>query len=62
MKDLNVKLETIKLLEENIGKTLPGINHSRILYDPPPIILEIKEKIKKWDLINLKAFTQRRKL
>ena len=49
MKDLNVKLETIKLLEENIGKTLPGINHSRILYDPPPIILEIKEKISIWD-------------
>ena len=62
MKDLNVKLETIKLLEENIGKTLPGINHSRILYDLPPIVLEIKEKINKWDLINLKAFTQRRKL
>ena len=61
MKDLNVKLETIKLLEENIGKTLPGINHSRILYDLPPIVLEIKEKINKWDRINLKAFTQRRK-
>ena len=45
-KDLNVRPETIKLLEENIGKTLSGINHSRILYDPPPRILEIKAKNK----------------
>ena len=45
IKDLNVKPETIKLLEENIGKTLSDINHSRILYDPPPRVLEIKEKI-----------------
>ena len=45
IKDLNVRPETIKLLEENIGKTLPDINHSRILYDPPPRILEIKAKI-----------------
>ena len=42
IKDLNVRPETIKLLEENIGKTLSDINHSRILYDPPPRILEIK--------------------
>ena len=54
--DLNVRSETIKLLEENIGKTLPDINHSRILYDPPPRILEIKAKINKWDLIKLKSF------
>ena len=47
IKDLNVRTETIKLLEENIGKTLSDINHSRILYEPPPGILEIKEKIKK---------------
>ena len=44
IKDLNVRLETIKHLEENIGKTLSNINHSRILYDSPPRILEIKEK------------------
>ena len=56
IKDLNVRLETIKLLEENIGKTLCDINHSRILYDPPPRILEIKAKINKWDLIKLKSF------
>ena len=47
IKDLNVRPETIKLLEENIGKTLSNINHSKILYDPPPRILEIKAKIKK---------------
>ena len=46
----------IKLLEENIGKTLSDIHHSRILYDPPPRILEIKAKIKKWDLNKIKSF------
>ena len=56
IKDLNVRPETIKLIDENIGKTLSDINHSRILYDPPPRILEIKEKINKWDLIKLKSF------
>ena len=45
IKDLNVRPETIKLLEENIGKTSSDINHSRFLYDPPPRILEIKGKI-----------------
>ena len=44
------------LLEENIGKTLSDINHSRIFYDPPPRILEIKAKINKWDLMKLKSF------
>ena len=53
IKDLNVRPETIKLLEENIGKTLCDINHSRIVYDPPPRILEIKAKINKWDLIKI---------
>ena len=58
IKDLNVRPETIKLLEENIGKTLSDIYHSRILYDPPSRILEIKAKINKWDLIKLKSFSQ----
>ena len=56
IKDLNVRRETIKLLEENIGKTLSDINHSRILYDPLPRILETKAKINKWDLMKLKSF------
>ena len=56
IKDLNVRPETIKLLEENIGKTLSDIHHSRILYDPPPRVMEIKAKINKWDLIKLKSF------
>ena len=47
IKDLNIRPETIKLLEENIGKTLSDINHSRILYDPPPRVMEIKAKINK---------------
>ena len=47
IKDLNIRPETIKLLGENIGKTLSDINHSRILYDPPPRVMEIKAKIKK---------------
>ena len=55
IKDLNVRPETMKLLEENIGKTLSDINHSRILYDPLPR-MEIKAKISKWDLIKLKSF------
>ena len=54
IKDLNVRLGTIKLLEENLGKTLSDVNHSRILYDTPPRILEIKAKINKWDLIKIK--------
>ena len=56
IKHLKVRPETIKLLEENIGKTLSDINHSNILYDPPPRILEIKAKINKWDLIKIKSF------
>ena len=62
IKDLNVRPETMKPLEENIGRTLSHINHSRILYDPPPRILEIKAKINKWDQLKLKAFAQQRKL
>ena len=56
IKDLNIRPIIIKLLEEDIGKTLSNINHSRILYDPPPRILEIKAKINKWDLMKLKSF------
>ena len=56
IKDLNIRPESIKLLEENIGKTLSDINHSRILYNPPPRVMEIKAKINKWDLIKLKIF------
>ena len=54
IKDLNVRPETIKILEENLGKTLSDVNHSKILYDPPPRVMEIKAKINKWDLIKLK--------
>ena len=56
IKDLNIRPKTIKLLEDNIGKTLSDINHSTILYDPPPTVMEIKAKINKWDLIKLKSF------
>jgi len=56
IKDQNIRPETIKLLEENICKTLSNISHSRILYDPPPRVMEIKAKINKWDLIKLKSF------
>ena len=62
IKDLKLRPETIKLLEENIGKTLSDINHSRILYDPLPRVMEIRAKINKWDLIKLKSFSQQRKL
>ena len=55
-KDLNVLPETIKLLEENIGRTLSDLNQKKILYDPPPGVMEIKTKVNKWDLIKLKNF------
>ena len=56
IKNLNVRPEIIKLLEENIGRTLNDINQSKILYDPPPIVTEIKTKVNKRDLIKLKIF------
>ena len=56
IKDLNVIPDTIKFLEENIGRTLNDINQSKILYDPPPRTMEIKTKVTKWDLIKLKSF------
>ena len=61
IKDLNVRPETIKLLEENIVRTL-DISQSKILYDPPPGVMGKKKKVNKWDLIKLKAFAQQRQL
>ena len=56
IKDLNVRPETIKLLEDNIGRTLNDINQSKILYDPPSRVMEIKTNINKWELIKVKSF------
>ena len=56
IKVLNIRPETIKFLEEKIGRTLDDINQSKILYDPPPRVTEIKTKVNKWDLIKLKSF------
>ena len=56
IKDLNIRPETIKLLEENTGRTLDDINQTEILYDPPPRVMEIKTKINKWDLFKHKSF------
>ena len=56
IKDLNVRPDTLKLLEGNIGRTLYEISHSKILFDPPPREMEIKTKINKWDLMKLKSF------
>ena len=56
IKDLNIRPDTVILLEENIGRTLYDINHSKIFYDPPPRVMEIKTKINKWDLVKPKSF------
>ena len=56
IQDLNVRPENIKLLEENIGRTLDDINQSKIFYHPPFRVTEIKTKINKWDLIKLNSF------
>ena len=56
IKELNIRAETIKFLEENIGRTVDDINQNKILYDPPPKIMEIKTKVSKWGLIKLKSF------
>ena len=55
IRDLNVRPETVRLLEENIGRTLDDI-HQSILYDPPPRLMEIKTKVNKWDLNKCKSF------
>ena len=57
IKNLNVRPETIKLLEEKIGRTLDDINQRKILYDPPPRVTKIKTKVNKWDLIKCKSFS-----
>ena len=56
IQDLNVRPENIKLLEENIGRTLDDINQSKIFYDPPPRVTDIESKVNKWDPIKLKSF------
>ena len=56
IKDLNVRPEIIKFIEENIGRIFEDMNQSKILSDPPPRVMEIKAKINKWDLIKLKSF------
>ena len=56
IKDLNVRLKAIKILKGNIDRTLNDINQSKILYDSPPRVMEIKTKVNKWDLIKLKSF------
>ena len=56
IKDLDVRPDTIKLFEENIGRTLFDIKYSKIFFDPPPRVMEIKTKINKWDLMKLKSF------
>ena len=56
IRDLNVRPDTVKPLEENIGRTLFDINHSKICFDPPLRLMEIKTKINKWDLRKLKSF------
>ena len=56
IRDVNVRLDTVKLFEENVGRTLFNINHSRIFFDPPPRVMKMKTKINKWDLMKLQRF------
>ena len=56
IKDLNVRLDTRRFLEEILARTLFAINHSKILFDPPPRVMLIKTNVNKWDLMNLKSF------
>ena len=59
IKDLNVRPDTIKFLEENLGRRLYDINHSKILFDPPLREREIKTKINKWDVMKLKSLDRK---
>ena len=61
IKELNLRADTLKLLEENTGRTLFDIKRSKIFFEPPPRIMRIKPKIKEWDLVSSKAFAQQRK-
>ena len=61
IKDLNIRPETINLLEENLGRTLNDINQSKILNDPSPRVTEIRTKVNKWDLIKLKSLCTAKK-
>ena len=56
IEDTNVRPDTTKLLEENIGRTLCDINHGNIPFDPPPREMQVKRKVNKWDLMKLKSF------
>ena len=56
IRDLNIRQDTIKLLEQNIGRTHFDINHSKIFFDPPPGVMEIKTQINKWVLMKLQSF------
>ena len=62
IKDLNVRPEIIKLLEETVGSTFFDINHRNIPSDPFPSIMEIKTKINRWDLMKLKSFCTAKEL
>ena len=61
LKDLNIRCDSIKLLEENIGKTFSDISHTRVFLHQSPKAIEIKTKINKQDLVNLQALAQQRK-
>ena len=61
IKDLNARPETIKLLQENIGRTLDDVNQSKMLYDPSPRVKEIEMKVNKRELIKLKSFCTAKK-
>ena len=56
IEDLNVRPDTIKLLQENLSKTFCDINDSNIFFHPSSTVIEIKTKINKWDLIKLTSF------